>query len=181
MLVTGRRNFFQNLHQFYLSPMRIVAGDFNYVDNSLDRLHVYNDSLPDKATFRRFLSDCSLIDIWRKQHPRGNSFTWTNANFTQASRLDRFLVSRSLENCVDCPKVFPCSFSDHDFVNLTLSFADCPGARDGVWKFNSSLLSDANFKRELSELITDQKQRTGDFQSIGLWWDNLKTTIRDFC
>ena len=82
---------------------------------------------------------------------------------------------------MDCPKVFPCSFSDHDFVNLTLSFADCPGARDGVWKFNSSLLSDANFKRKLSELIPDQKQRTGDFQSIGLWWDNLKTTIRDFC
>ena len=179
--VTGRKNFFQNLHQYFLSPSRIVAGDFNCVDNSLDRLHVYNDSLPDKTTFRRFFSDCSLIDVWRKQHPRGNSFTWANANFTQASRLDRFLVSRSLENCVNCPIVFPCSFSDHDFVNLTFSSADCPSTRNGVWKFNSSLLSDANFKRELSELITDQKQRTGDFQSIGLWWDNLKTTIRDFC
>ena len=115
--VAGRRTFFQNLHQYFLSPSRIVAGDFNCVDNSLDRLRVYNDSLPDKSTFRRFLSDCSLIDVWRKQHPRGNSFTWTNANFSQASRLDRFLVSRLLESCVDCPTVLPCSFSDHDFVN----------------------------------------------------------------
>ena len=179
--VTGRRTFFQNLHQYFLSPSRIVAGDFNCVDNSLDRLRVYNDSLPDKSTFRRFLSDCSLIDVWRKQHPRGNSFTWTNANFSQASRLDRFLISRSLEGCVDCPRVFPCSFSHHDFVNLTFSSANCPGARSGVWKFNSSLLNDSNFKRELSQLISDQKQCVGDFQSIGLWWDNLKVIIRDFC
>ena len=179
--VAGRRTFFQNLHQYFLSPSRIVAGDFNCVDNSLDRLRVYNDSLPDKSTFRRFLSDCSLIDVWRKQHPRGNSFTWTSANFSQASRLDRFLVSRLLESCVDCPTVFPCSFSDHDFVNLNFSSVNGRGARSGVWKFNSSLLKDSNFKRELSQLISDQKQCSGDFQSIGSWWDNLKVIIRNFC
>ena len=66
-------------------------------------------------------------------------------------------------------------------MNLNFSLADRPGARSGVWKFNSSLLNDANFKRELSQLITDQKQRMGNFQSIGLWWDNLKVFIRDFC
>lgn len=156
--VAGRRTFFQNLHQYFLSPSRIVAGDFNCVDNSLDRLRVYNDSLPDKSTFRRFLSDRSLIEIWRKQHPRGNSFTWTNANFSQASPLDRFLVSRSLESCVDCPTNFPCTFSDHDIVNLNFSSVNCRGACSGVWKFNSSLLNDSNFTRELSQLISDQKQ-----------------------
>lgn len=55
-----------------------------------------------------------------------------------------------------------------------------PGARSGDWKFNSSLLNDSNFKRELSQLISDQKQCTDDFQSIGLWWDNLKVIIRNF-
>ena len=66
-------------------------------------------------------------------------------------------------------------------MKLNFSCVDCPGARSGVWKFNSSLLNDGNFKRELSQLINDQKQHTGDFQSMGLWWDNLKVTIRDFC
>ena len=142
--------FFQNLHQYFLSPCRIIAGDFNYVDNRLDRLHVLNDCLPDKSVFRRLLSDCSLIDVWRKQHPRGTSYTWANANYSQAFRLDRFLVSGSLERCIDCPKVFPCSFSDHDFVALIFSPDDCPGTRSGVWMFNSSLLNDVIFKRELS-------------------------------
>ena len=116
------RSFFQNLHQYFLSPCRIIAGDFNCVDNKLDHVHVLNDSLSDKSIFRRLMSDCSLIDVWRKQHPRGISNTWANANYSQASRLDCFLVSGSLERCIDCPKVFPCSFSDHDFVTVGANF-----------------------------------------------------------
>ena len=179
--VAGRRVFFQNLHQYFLCPCRIIAGDFNCVDNKLDRLRVLNDSLPHKSNFRRLLSDCSLIDVWRKQHPRGISYTWANADYSQASRLDRFLVSGSLERCIDCPKVSPCSFSDHDFVALNFSPDDCPRTRSGVWKFNSSLLNDATFKCELSQLITDQKQSMANFQTIGVWWDNLKVIIRNFC
>ena len=112
--------------------------------------------------------DCSLIDVWRKQHPRGISYTWANADYSQASRLDRFLVSGSLERCIDCPKVSPCSFSDHDFVALNFSPDDCPRTRSGVWKFNSSLLNDATFKCELSQFITDQKQSMANFQTIGV-------------
>ena len=49
--VTGRKVFFQNLHQYFLCPCHIIAGDFNCVDNKLDHLHVLNDSLPDKSVF----------------------------------------------------------------------------------------------------------------------------------
>ena len=76
--VAGRKGFFQNLHQYFLSPCRVIAGDFNCVDNKLDRLHVSNDSLSDKYMFRLLLSDCSLIDVWPKQHPRGILYTWAN-------------------------------------------------------------------------------------------------------
>ena len=50
-----------------------------------------------------------------------------------------------------------------------------------MWKFNSLLLNDAIFKRELSQLITDQKQCMGKFQTIGVWWNNLKVVIGNFC
>ena len=74
--VSERRAFFQNLHTFF------VSGDFNCVDSALDRLSCSNLSLPDKATFH----------VWRRQNPRGVSFTWANASYTQASRIDRFLI-----------------------------------------------------------------------------------------
>ena len=65
-------------------------------DDRLHHLHVSNYSLPNKSTFRFLLSNCSLIDVWRKQHPRENSYTWINANYSQASQLDHLLVSSSL-------------------------------------------------------------------------------------
>ena len=114
---TGHKLFFQNLHRYFLSPSCIIAGDFNCVHNKLVRLHILNDSLPDKSIVCRFLLDC-LTDFWHKQHPRGTSYTWANAYYSKASRLDCFLVSHLLEDCIECPKVFPCSFSDHDFVTL---------------------------------------------------------------
>lgn len=66
------------------------------------------------------------------------------------------------------------------FWTLTFSPDDCPGAHSSVWKCNSSLLNDAIFKRELPHLITDQKKCMGNFQTIGVWWDNLKVIIRHF-
>ena len=59
--------FFFKFTPVFLPPCRIIAGDFNCVGNKLDRLHVLNDSLPDKSIFRRLFSDCSLIDVWRKR------------------------------------------------------------------------------------------------------------------
>ena len=88
--------FFRDLHNYFLSPIRTVAGNFNCIDNARDRLHFVSGSLRDQSTFRNFLSDRSLIDIWRKQNPFGTLHTWANASYSQASRLDRFLVSAVL-------------------------------------------------------------------------------------
>ena len=166
--VSDRKAFFQNLHTFFLSPIRIVAGDFKCIDSVLDRLSSSNLSLPDKTMFQAFVTDCSLVDVWRRQNPRGVSFTRANASYTQALFV---------QNC----DTLPCAFSDHDFVSLhlTLDGFSCP--QNGVWKFNSSLLSDNDFKSEMSSLINTQKQRHASFASLGAWWDDLKLNIRNFC
>ena len=95
-----------------MSSSRVIAGDFNCVDNALDRLDPSGDFSADKS-FQAFLSDLSLFDVWRKNNPRGVSCTWSNSS--QASRLDRFLVSCNLFKLVSLNKTFPCGFSDHDF------------------------------------------------------------------
>ena len=179
--VSERKTFFQDLHNFFLSPVRIIAGDFNSIDNLLDRLSSSNVSLPDKAVLHSLLVDNSLIDIWRKRNPRGVSFTWANSGHTQASRIDRFLVSRLLAPHVSVSDVLPCVFSDHDFVLLNLSLDNLSCPRNGIWKFNSSLLSDTSFKNRMSSFIREQKQRFACFDSLGAWWDHLKSGIRSLC
>ena len=156
--VSDRKTFFERLHDYFISNgSRIIAGDFNCIDNRLDRLQSCNTSLPDKRCLSAFLSDFSLVDVWRKLNPRGVSFTWSNSDYSQASRLDRFLISRSLFlKHVRSNKVLPCAFSDHDFVDFDLSLDGFSNKQGGVWRLNTALLADAIFKREVSSVINRQ-------------------------
>ena len=126
-------------------------------------------------------SDFSLVDIFRKRNPKAISFTWSNKDFSQASRLDRFFISSSLLQSVRGNKCFPCPLSDHDFVDLFLSPVNVSIHGSGVWKFNCSLLSDDDFISTMTSLITAEKEKIPVFTSLGAWWDNLKIQIRRTC
>ena len=159
----------------------LIVGDFNCIYNCLDRLNATDNSLPDKSMLRSFMHDFPLIDVWRKQNPCGICYTWTNANHTQASRLDRFLLSCFLSRGACSVNVLPCPFSDHDFVVLDLSVDGLTHPRSSIWKFNTSLLSDKDFCNILSSVIVSQKGRIDDFPTLGIWWDNLKLVIHNSC
>lgn len=106
------------------------------------------------------------------------SFSWSNASNSQASRLDRFLVSKSISDKVASCNIFPCGFSDHDFVDLDFTLDGAPRRRNETWKFNSSLLSDPDFKQLVTDEIEIRKLEINKFCSFGDWWDNLKVRIR---
>ena len=101
--VSDRKAFFETLHQFFLSRGdTIIGGDFNCIDSELDRLNSTSNLSADKKLLQALQSDFCLCDVWRKLNPRGISFTWMNSGKTQASRLDRFYISRSLLQVVRC-------------------------------------------------------------------------------
>ena len=53
--VSERKTFFERLHDYFISNgLRIIAGDFNCIDNVLDRLRSSNTSLPDKRCLTAF-------------------------------------------------------------------------------------------------------------------------------
>ena len=78
-------------------------------------------------------------------------------------------------------KVLPCVFSDHDFVDLEFCLEGFSNKRGGVWRFNTAVLADPEFKREISSIIDRQKSVISDFDSLGAWWDDLKLVIRSTC
>ena len=92
--MSDRKLFFNGLHTFLLSPGDLIlGGDFNCVDSELDRLHIKSDFSADKRCLSALKSDFCLVDIFRKRNPKAISFTWSNKDFSQASRLDRFFIS----------------------------------------------------------------------------------------
>ena len=90
-------------------------------------------------------------------------------------------MSRSLFKFVRSNKLLPCVFSNHDFVFLDFSFDGFSNKRDGVWRLNTALLADPEFKREISAVVDRQKSVIPDFESLGAWWDDLKLFIRSAC
>ena len=110
-----------------------------------------------------------------------NLFTWSNSEHTQASRIDRFLIAKSLVSNVLSSEILPCVLSDHDFVLLEVLIGNFSNRRACVWRFNNSLLSDVDFKRVLSRAIFDFKAKIPSFIFLRDWWDQLKVEIHNVC
>ena len=180
--VSNRKNFFSHLHVYFISQRElIIGGDFNCVDSTSDKLHSNNVHSADKTSLSSLKSQFLLIDVWRKLNLRVISFTWSNGSNSQASRLDRFFVSKFLFPKVCFCNISPCVFLDQDFLDLDLSLDGLFSHRSGTWKFNSSLLLDTEFMRMMTHVIEVHKLEIDNFDSLGDWWDDLKCVIRSKC
>ena len=94
--VSDRRLFFDCLNTFFLSPGDLIlGGDFNCIDSDLDCLNIKSDFGTDKHCLSALKSDFCLVDIFPKKNLKATSFTWSNKDFSQASRLNRFYISSS--------------------------------------------------------------------------------------
>ena len=176
--VSDRKIFFEHLHDYFLlRGDLIIGGDFNCVDNPIDKFHSNDIHSTDKSSLCSLKSAFLLVDVWRKHNPRAVLFTWSSGNKTQASRLDRFFISKSLfdKNCLS--SALPCTFSDHDFVDLVF-VSRLSRRKGGIWKFNVSLLSDTGFKQLMTNELEKAKLEVNKFASLGDWWDDLKVKIR---
>ena len=175
---TERGVFFQSLDPYFFPNSRLfLAGDFNCYDASLDKM---GGSVSTDAHLSDFKSVHFVRDAWRLKHPRERQFTWFNSDLSIASRLDSFLISRYLCDRVVSCEIYPCVYSDHDFVfiSLELHMADVWGP--GVWKFNNSLLKDEEFCALMSDLIDSFLSSRSTFPSDLVMWDSLKQEIKRF-
>ena len=161
---------------FFSSPVQfisqvddnIIGGDFNCVANvKLDKIGGNQDIRQlAAASLQSMSSRFVLSDIWRDRHKDAKAFTWTGRHPTDGSftstRIDKFLLSRTLNPFVlDTPiKHFP--HSDHDYVCLVLNF-DQVVRGPGYWHFNSELLGDAAFEVQIKDFWTDWETKYDDF------------------
>ena len=158
---------------------QILGGDYNLVldlnqDKKGGRLQTNENS-------RRFLltwmEDNDMIDIFRLHHPDTFKFTWNRRQPTPIfCRLDFFLISFSLVEKVQSSNILPGFRSDHSGIDLGIQlFSNKRGP--GLWKFNSSLLSDAEFVNLIKNTIATAKLDLID-TNPSLKWETLKTIVR---
>jgi len=174
---TERGVFFQSLQPYLFSnSYLLLAGDFNCYDGTLDKM----GSVSTDARFSDLKSAHFVRDAWRLKHSKERQYTWYNSDFSIASRLDYFLITRSLCDRVTSCEIHPCVYSDHDFVFLDLNLHTTTQWGPGVWKFNNTLLQDEDFCTSVSDIIESFLFSRSSFPSDLVMWDNLKEKIRCF-
>ena len=158
----------------------IVLGDFNSVENpSLDRSppkeskDLYLDKLSTICDF------FDLCDLWRKQFPMKQDFTYFSDHNVSRSRIDRIYVQNdTLDFCGNVEHI-PFAHSDHrlvcfEFRHPPQNFSNC----NTGWIFNHSLLKDAEFCEAFKTFWSRWKSLKTRFNSIQAWWDKGKERIK---
>ena len=174
---TDRKLFYESLHEYFVpASALVIGGDFNCYENALDK---FGGNVSVGGECKSLKSDFVLVDAWRKLHPSAREFTWFNHDYSIASRLDKFFVSKELFTS-DCQcEISPCPLSDHDFVSFVFDIPDAAKRGPGVWKLNNSLLDDKTFCGIIRNLIQSHVLYFASFPSPQDWWEFLKVSIKE--
>ena len=174
--------FFRRIEPYVIPSKRVIlVGDWNAVlDPNLDRgaISAATNTL-DARYFREFVQRLDLVDKFRERYPNKLAWTWTGrgASAQLYSYLDRVLVRRVDLDYLGGPSFNAYKDSDHKFLCVSIRLDKARCRMSGYWKFNSSLLAEADFRNQLELMI--KRELTGAIMG-NRWWANLKDSIRSF-
>lgn len=179
-----RQSFFVKLQDFIsVEHENIIAGDFNCIANQrLDKCGGDpNARQLAAATLQTTCTQYNLTDIWRDRHKDERDYTWTgrhpiNGTFIR-TRIDKFLISRTINHFVTDTSIKPYIHSDHDYVSLTLNLENVERG-PGFWHFNNELIADAAFEAEMKEFWNVWQDKFDDFADPLVWWDKAKQNFK---
>ncbi|KAI0743030.1 Endonuclease/exonuclease/phosphatase [Daedaleopsis nitida] len=160
----ARRNFFEKVKDFYVSNPRtprpnFMAGDFNNVEDDIDRLPVANggvDSSIAALDELKITVGLMMADGWRATHPTQRAYTFLRGSggAAQMSRLDRIYTKLSIfDQCREWRIHEGGVRSDHSMVSVEVTRRDSPVLGKGRPVFPKGLLKD----RKLAKLPAQQR------------------------
>ncbi len=133
----------------------VVGGDFNAVVNpALDKSQSDTTANPSSKLLNTFITELSLIDLWRIQNTKSKDFTFFSNRHKTFSRIDYIFLSPSLILSNSSISILPILLSDHSAVLCSVPLSDVK-AKSPRWRFNISLLSNQTFITSLKEYIKE--------------------------
>ena len=177
---TEQVKFFKEIHklaQENASGTVIIGGDCNISLTELDKTggRPIDDKNYAIKEMQCLLKSFNLADVWREKNPNTRQYTWQNENIK--CRLDYWFAPYNLVNLSECSiKVAP--VPDHRAVIMTVKSPRYQKRGPGFWRLNNSLLEDQTFDKEMTDLLTNIKDKLKDIQQPGIQWEMIKMEIR---
>ena len=141
------------------SDNNIILGDFNFVDNDLDRTNQTRLGMNqvDKTLSKlwvKYTDKIDLSDSFRAKNPKKRMFSYIHTKDRSKSRLDRVYVNDENCNNVIFYKHIPTPFiKAHRIVSFTIKEQNERGS--GYWKMNTSVISDRPYSIMVENTVSD--------------------------
>ena len=131
----------------------IMLGDFNLVEDSLNRLPCHPDDANAVAALGDLKSNLHLVDGWRRTYPDKRGYTHLHVANTSQSRIDRIYVKNDLlqparDWHIDPPPVE----SDHWVASVKVSTPEIPEIGRGRWQIPTYLIDNDEILAEVDRM-----------------------------
>ncbi|KAF6760825.1 Endonuclease/exonuclease/phosphatase [Ephemerocybe angulata] len=128
----------------------IMLGDFNIVEDALDRIPAREDDEDAVEELRNLKSQLNLIDGWRRENGEEKVFTFYQSSTFSQSRIDRIYITNDLYASTRSWSIdHDASLSDHNLVSVQYFDPGAPEIGKGRWTIPHYALEDDNFTKQL--------------------------------
>ncbi len=165
----------------FMSDFILICGDWNLIQDP--NIDCYNYTAINNPKSRdcviKLKNDYNLVDPWRVYIPDLQKYTWHRKNPVKMSRLDFYLISEELLTKIEDVKIVNGYRTDHSIVELTITLSEFKKGA-GFWKFNTSLLKDADYVNKVKQVIRDVVgDYSLDIDSENIPIENIRLSIND--
>lgn len=171
--------FYRKMFDLMIEATGIVicGGDWNIrlnpkIDSSKESTQM---SLHKKL--KVLMSELGVMDLWRDFYPTNRDYTHYSHPHAVYSRIDYFFIFKRDRHRIHYCEIGNIDLSDHAPLLLSLEINNNP--RNTLWKLNSSILNNLQFKTQMKEDIKLFLEEN-DNGEVGpeIIWDTLKAVVR---
>jgi exonuclease III len=131
----------------------IMLGDFNLVEDSIDRLPCHHDDATPVAALGELKCNAGLVDGWRRTHPDRWEYTPQHAPNTSQGRIDRIYITNELLPLATDWKIDSTVLeTDHWLASVRVSTPVALHIGRGRWQIPLYVLADEGVCKRINDL-----------------------------
>ena len=159
----------------------IVLGDFNLVEDAIDRIPSRPDDTTTVEKLREFKNKQNLVDGWRKANPEEKGYSWMRLSDGTQSRIDRIYINEDLFSECGEWRIEPAPIpTDHDIVTARISTPSSPKIGKGRWAIPTRLFKIKSIKSETQKQGLILEKRLQNINPSDTNAPNPQELLRDF-
>ena len=162
----------------------VIMGDFNSVENALDRYPHREDEEAVKEAWKKIRNRFKMMDGWRVHNPVKKEYTYIQKGTKSMSRIDRIYMNSEIYlfgyNWTHVETVI----SDHDMVIADILKVKLPFIGKGVWRMYQDDIENKITIKRITELLKETEEKISEIKekkidkSIQKLWAEVKDKIK---